>query len=324
MVEMMKVAIAEAYGNSEVIHIREKEKPVLKHNEVLVGVYVSTVSSADSRLRRGDPFLIRIVLGFLKPRKNILGTAFSGVVSSVGDSVTLFKVGDQVFGSTEFDLGAHAEYVRLKESGPIAHKPESVPHEKAVLLPFGFTTSHYFLKKAGVKKGDNLLVVGAGGTLGSAAVMLAKNKGVVVTGLVGTHTIPHIADIGLDHVINYEREDVSKKVASYDVVFDTTGKIPLSVVRTILKKEGVYVSSVHMNIFRIIHGLCINLFTKKKIKGGVYTENKKDILELLPLLARGDIKPLTGQTFLFQDIRKAHDYTDSKEKVGNTLLKIKI
>ncbi len=217
----MKAAVYTQYGAPEVLQIKAIAKPVPQDNEILIKIHATAVNSADIRLRKADPFAVRFVYGLLKPKKTVLGGVLSGEIEAVGKNVRTFKVGDAVFGSAFPLFGAYAEYICLPESAPLAIKPASISHEAAAALPFGGLTAVHFLQKANIRPGQKVLIYGASGAVGSAAVQIAKSLGAEVTGVCSTANVELVKSLGADHVIDYTKTDFAKTGEQYDVVYET-------------------------------------------------------------------------------------------------------
>lgn len=224
----MKAAVYVQYGQPDVLQVKEIEKPIPKDNEILLRVKATAVNSGDVRLRKADPFAVRFIFGLIKPRINILGTVFSGEVESIGKEVKYFKAGDFIFGHTDMSFGSYAEYKCLPENASIALKPANISHKEAAVIPFGGVTALHFIKKAMIKPGQKVLVVGASGAVGSSAVQLAKSSGADVTGVCSTANIALVKSIGADKVIDYTKEDFTQNGEIYDVIFDTVKAISVS------------------------------------------------------------------------------------------------
>src|SRR5437016_6852349 len=206
----MKAAVFTRYGPPDVLEIKDVEKPVPRDNEVLVRIHATTICAADWRLRKADPFLVRMFNGFVTPKRRILGTEFAGTIESVGKKVMRFRAGDEVFGSTGFTFGAHAEYFCLAETGAIDTKPRNMTHEEAAAVMFGATSALSFLRRAKIQAGQRVLIYGASGSVGVFAVQLAKHFGTRVTGVCSTANLDLVKSLGADDVIDYTREDFSK------------------------------------------------------------------------------------------------------------------
>ena len=316
----MKALIYDHYGPPEVMQIAEMEKPVPKDNEILIKVYATTVTSGDARMRRADPFLVRLFNGFFKPKKGILGSEFSGEIEAIGKNVNKFKKGDQVFGGTDLDLGASAEYICLPETGTIALKPENISFEEAGAISFGGNTALHFLQKANIKSGQKILIYGASGSIGTAAVQLAKHFGAVVTAVCSSKNTDLVTSLGADKVLDYTAEDFSISGETYDIIFDTVGKSPFLACVKSLTKEGYYLRAVHMAPSSILLGLWTTLTSSKKIVAGVAKETQEIIDHLKELLKTGQFKSVIDKSFSFEHIVEAHRYVDTGHKKGNVVI----
>jgi NADPH:quinone reductase-like Zn-dependent oxidoreductase len=319
----MKAIVYSKYGAPEVLQINEVVKPTPKDNELLIKIYATSVTSGDSRMRRADPFAVRFFNGLTKPQKiTILGNELAGEIEVVGEDVKLFKKGDQVFGQTGLSLGANAEYICLPEDGTIAIKPANLTYEEAATIPFGGNTALHFLRKGNVRSGQKVLIYGASGSLGTAAVQLAKYFGAEVTGLCSTTNVDLVQSLGADKVIDYPKEDFSLSSQIYDIIFDTTGKSPFSSCIKSLKQDGIYLRSVHMSLSSIVRGLWTSMTSSKKVIGGVATERKENLLFLKEIIEAGKIKPVVDRRYIFDEIADAHRYVDLGHKKGNVAITV--
>ena len=319
----MRAIVYSKYGPPEVLQVKEVEKPIPKNNEVLIKIFATTVTSGDSRLRRADPFLVRLYFGLWKPKKPILGVDLSGVIESVGKDVKLFKEGDEVFGSTfNHGLGAHAEYKCLPENAVIEQKPKNLSFEESVAVFFGGHTSFHYLKKGNINIGQKVLIYGASGALGTYAVQLAKYFGAEVTGICSTTNLELVKSLGADKVIDYKKEDFTKSGEVYDIIFDTVGKSPFSGSVKSLKKNGYYLRAVHMSPSAMIKGLWTSLASSKKVIGGVAAENKETLIFLKKLIEDEKIKPVIDKTYPLEQIAEAHRYVDKGHKKGNVVITV--
>jgi len=325
----MKAVICTKYGPPEVLHLREVEKPIPKDNEVLIKIYATSVTIADSRVRGFKvpmSFWIpaRIALGLRRPKKDILGVELSGRVEFVGKNVTLFKKGDHVFafpGHNSF--GAYAQYKCYPEDGVIAIKPDSISFEEAAVLAFGGGTALYFMRKARILPGQKVLIYGASGSVGSYAVQIARCFGAIVTGVCSTSNVELVKSLGADKVIDYTKEDFTKNGERYDVIFDAVGKSSYSGCIRSLKKEGIYLHAVATPALTMRMGWT-SLTTKKKLIGGTLNPTAEDLIFLKGLVETGKIKPLIDRAYPLEQIVEAHRYVDLGHKKGNVVILIKL
>jgi NADPH:quinone reductase-like Zn-dependent oxidoreductase len=319
----MKAIVYTKYGSPDVLQLKEVEKPSPRDNEVLIKIYATTVTSGDCRMRRADPFAIRIVNGLIRPKKiTILGNELAGVIEAVGKDVKLFKAGDQVFGQAGLTLGTNAEYICLPENGAIALKPSNLTYEEVAAIPFGGNTALHFLKKGNISSGQKILVYSASGSLGNAAVQLAKYFGAEVTGLCSSANVLMVKSLGADRVIDYTKEDFTKSGQTYDIIFDTTGKSPFSACVKLLNQNGIYLRAVNMSLSSILHGIWTSRTSSKKVIGGIATELKENLVFLKELIEAAKLKPVIDKVYPFEQISEAHRYVDKGHKKGNVVIKV--
>jgi NADPH:quinone reductase-like Zn-dependent oxidoreductase len=296
----MKAVIYEKYGSPEVLQLAEIPKPVPKDNEVLIKIHATTVTAGDWRLRKADPFLARIFNGLFKPtRVKILGFELAGVIEEVGAKVQSFKKGDPVFASCGLRFGGYAEYTCLPVKNDIALKPSNMSFEEAAAVPIGGLTALRFLKQAGIKAGDKVLVYGASGSVGSFAIQIAKAKGAEVTAVCSTPNLDLVKKLGADKVIDYTKEEYSQSTDSFDIVFDAVGKSSGTAAKKVLKSGGKFVT------------------VKKSPKS-----NPGDLLFLNELIEAGKLVSVIDRRYTLEQIREAHAYAESFRKKGNVVVNI--
>jgi NADPH:quinone reductase-like Zn-dependent oxidoreductase len=319
----MKAITYSKYGSPDVLQLNEVANPIPKDNEVFIKIYATTVTSGDCRMRRADPFAVRFFNGFTRPTKiTILGNEFAGEIEAVGKDVKLYRIGDQVFGQTGLSLGANAEYICLPEDGTLTIKPANITYEEAASIPFGGSTALHFLRKGNIRSGQNVLIYGASGNLGTAAVQLAKYFGVEVTGICSTANLELVKSLGADKVIDYKNEDFTKNGQTYDIIFDTVGKSPFSGCVKSLKQKGIYLRAVHMTVPSIVRGLWTSMTSSKKVIGGVATERKENLDFLKELIEVGKFKPVIDRRYPLDQITEAHRYVDKGHKKGNVAITV--
>lgn len=319
----MKAAIHTKYGPPEVVQIKEIDVPKPKEKELLVRVHASTVNRTDCGFRSASYFVSRFFSGLFRPKQQTLGCDFSGVIEKTGSQVTKFKVGEAIIGFNDQQFGGHAEYLVISEDGAIALKPENLDHLTAAAIPEG---AHYALvdiRAAKVKSGDNVMVYGATGAIGSAAVQLLKALGAEVIAVANSRNVELIKSIGADRVIDYQSEDFTKTDQTFSFIFDAVGKTSFGKCKPLLKKKGIYVSTElgkgGQNIFL---ALFTPLFRGRKVLFPIPLAKKKDIEFLADLAASGKLTPLIDSEYSLDEIVEAYRYVEKGQKTGNVVLKI--
>jgi NADPH:quinone reductase-like Zn-dependent oxidoreductase len=320
----MKAIVCTEYGSPDVMQLKEVEKPTPKENEVLIKIYATTVTSADIRIRKADPFPIRFFYGFTKPKNHtILGSELAGEIEAVGKNVKQFKIGDSVFAGAGISLGANAEYICLPEEGAVTIKPTNMTYEEAAAIPFGATTSLIFLRDKGkIQSGQEVLIYGASGAVGMAAVQLAKFFGAQVTGVCSTAKLELVESLGADNVIDYTTEDFTQSGKTYDIIFDTSGKSPFSGCLSSLKSNGLYLRAVHINPSPIFRGLWTSITSSKKVIGGVAIERKEDLIFLKEIIEMGRMKSVIDRRYPLEQTAEAHRYVEQGHKKGNVVITV--
>jgi len=321
----MKAIVWTEYGPPDVLRLKEVEKPSPKDNEVLIRIYATTVTAGDSELRSLKfPFYfrlpMRIWIGLRKPRgTTIPGTELAGEIESVGKDVKQFKEGDQVFGSAGLAFEAHAEYISLPEEGSVARKPANMTFEEAAAVPFGGRDALHFLRKANIETGQKILINGAGGSIGTFAVQLAKYMGAEVTGVDSTRKLDMLRGIGADKVIDYAQEDFTKSGETYDVIFDVVGKISLSASEGSLKQNGCYLLA-NPGPSQLFRGLWTKISSSKKVIMETSSPATEDLMFLKELVEAGKIKSVIDRRYPLEQIREAHKYVETGHKKGNLVI----
>ena len=321
----MKAAVYSRYGPPDVVQVRDVARPAPKDNEVLLRVHATTVSAADWRLRKADPFLVRVMNGLWRPTKvNILGMEFAGTIESMGKAVTRFAVGDQVFGSNGFKFGGHAEYVCAPEDG-LAIKPVNMTLEEAAAVMFGGISALYFLREAKIQAGQNVLIYGASGSVGVFAVQLAKHFGARVTGVCSTANLDLVKSLGADEVVDYTKEDFSMAGRVYDIVFDTVGKSGFSRSLKALKRGGFYVrvgasGGMASILGSMLRGTWISITGAAKVTGGVARGTLEDQCFLKGLIELGTLRTVIDRRYPLEQIAEAYRYVETGHKKGHVVI----
>ena len=321
----MRAAINTRYGPPEVISIQEVDIPVPNDGEILIKVMASTVNRTDCGFRSAEYFGSRFFSGLFNPKNHILGCEFSGIVESLGKNTKEFKTGDKVFGFNDKKFGGHAEYLTINESDAVSAMPENTSFEEGAALTEG---AHYALcniRAAKVRKGQNVLVYGATGAIGSAAVQLLKYFGTVVTAVCNTKNVELVKALGADRVIDYLREDFTKSGEIYELIFDAVGKSSFGQCKPLLTAKGNYISTeLGKNGENIYYALTTPLFRGKKLLFPLPTINKEDVNFLKQLFIEKKFKPVIDRQYSLEDIVEAYKYVESGQKTGNVIIRFKM
>ncbi|MEL6138961.1 MAG: NAD(P)-dependent alcohol dehydrogenase, partial [Cyanobacteria bacterium J06628_6] len=323
----MKALVYIQYGPPDVLQLKEVEKPLPGDDEVLIRVQATTVNRTDCATIRAKPFFMRLVTGLFKPKQQIPGTAFAGEVESVGKGVVSLNVGDKVFGSNDQGAGCHAQYMTIKADKAVI-LPDKISYEQAAACPEGMHYAYNFINKVDLEKGQQVLVNGATGAIGSAAVQLLKDLGVQVTAVCSTPHINLVKSLGADRVIDYTKEDFTKDAQKYDFVFDTVGKSSFFECKSLLNPGGVYISS---DLGELAQNLFLPIITSivKPLIGGKKTvfPTPVDISGSLHLLKRlieqGKFKAVIDKELPLEDIVEAYKYVEKGHKIGNVVITVK-
>lgn len=322
----MRTAVYERYGAPDVVHVIEADEPEIAENEVLVRVEASVVGASDSAGRSGTPRFARLFFGLTKPKHPVLGSDFAGVVERVGARVGRFTPGDRVFGTIAPVSGAHTEFLKVAEDGPIAHVPRQLDQAEAVAMIDGFLTALPFLRDvAEVRSGQVVLVNGASGTVGSTAVQLAKHYGATVIGVCSAANESLVRSLGADRVIDYGRDDFADDRGAYDVIFDAVGKRSFSACRTALTEHGVYMTTVPSGAI-MLQAPFTRWFSRGRRAAIAFTglrdaqSKAADLALLVELVEAGALVPVIDRIVPFEDIVEAHRRVDTGHKAGSVVV----
>ncbi|WP_437821749.1 NAD(P)-dependent alcohol dehydrogenase [Sorangium sp. So ce1078] len=320
----MKAAVYDRYGSPEVLEVRAIPAPEPRDHEVRIAIRATTATAACQMMRRGDTLTARLVLGLFRPRRRfrVLGIEIAGTVERVGRRVTRFRSGDRVFGFTGFAAGGYAEYVCLPEHGSIAHAPEGLSHEEACSLVDGPTTALYFLRdRARLRAGERIAVVGASGSIGTAAVQLARHVGAEVTAVCSGRNAELVRSLGAHHVVDYAREDYAARADAYHVVFDTVGASSFSRARRCLSRGGRYLVTVGGPELYLLDAWS-RAFGSKKLVFGMSVNKKAALPVVSDLVARGALRPVIDRRYPLEAIADAHRYVETGRKRGNVVIDV--
>jgi NADPH:quinone reductase-like Zn-dependent oxidoreductase len=323
----MKAIVYTRYGSPDVLQLKEVAKPAPKDNEVLIKIYATTVTATECTFRKGEPLFSRLFTGLRRPKITTLGGELAGEIEAVGKNVKLFKSSDQIFGTAGPGFGANAEYICIPEDGVLSIKPSNMTYEEAASSVDGFLTALPFLRDKGIiQSGQKILIYGSSGSVGTSAIQIAKYFGAEVTGVCSTANLELVRTLGADKVIDYTKEDFTKTLHTYDIIFDTVGKVTFSRCKNSLKKKGIFLESgVGLGIFP--HVLWTSMFDGKKARiaaTGLRSphERTKDLFILKELMQVGKIKPVIDRCYSFEQIAEAHRYVDKGHKKGNVAITV--
>lgn len=323
----MKAIICTKYGSPDVLQLVDVPKPTPKANEILVKVVATTVTTGDAKTRAfvvpsGFWLPARLALGLRGPRKPILGHEFAGDVEAVGSAVTQFKVGDAVFGFNGVRFGAHAEYMRVPAQSVVTHKPAQLSYAEAAAIPFGGLTALDFWRKAGIGAGQKVLVYGASGSVGTAAVQLAKHFGAEVTGVCSGRNVELVRGLGADHVIDYTQSDFTQATTTYDIIFDTLGKLSFEQCKPLLTPQGRYINLV-AGLPDFLKTVITGIRGGQKLVTGIGSEKLEDLVLLKTLAETGKFKAVLDDTqYTLPQTADAHRLVDSGRKRGAVIINV--
>ncbi len=319
----MKKILFEKYGPPETLKIKEVDKPFPKKNELLIKVFASTVNRTDCGILRGKPFIIRFFTGLSKPKFSSTGTDFSGKIEEVGEEVKSFKVGDNVFGFADQGMNSHAEYMIISEDMPFFSMPENINFDQAAASLEGAHYAYNCIKRMKLNPGAKVLVYGATGAIGSAAVQLLKNFDVYVTAVCNTKNIDLVKSLGPDKIVDYTKEDFTKDDEIYDCVFDAVGKSSFKKCKPLLKSGGAYMSTeLGEYIQNPFLAIVTTFIGNKKVKFPIPLDTKGSIAFIKKLLEANKFKPVIDRKYKFEEIIEAFNYVESGQKTGNVVLEI--
>ncbi len=325
----MKAIVMTRFGLPNVLQLQEVPKPAPKDREVLIRIHATTVTAGDSELRGlrvsfVAGLVMRIYVGFMRSKPTILGQELAGEIEEVGKEVTRFRKGDQVVGWSGFSLGAYAEYACLPETGVLSLKPSNVTYEEAAPLSVGGLEAVYFLRSSNIQSGQKILIVGAGGSIGTFAVQIAKYFGARITCVDSSGKLDMLRSIGADQVIDYTKEDFTKNGETYDVVFDVVGKSPFSRTIRLLKPDGVYLMG-NPRFSQKARGRWISIRSSKKVIPWVARtsdEYSQDFNFLKGLVEAGRVRSVIDRSYPLEQTAEAHKYVDTGQKKGNVVITV--
>jgi NADPH:quinone reductase-like Zn-dependent oxidoreductase len=317
----MRAVVYDTYGAPEVLRLEEVERPVPKEDELLVRIHATTVNRTDCGWRSAKPFFARYFIGLLRPKRKILGMELAGEVETVGAAVTEFAVGDRVFGVKGF--GTNAEFVCVRESAALAHMPADMTFEEAAAVCDGACTALSCLRNADLGKGRSIVIYGASGSIGTAAVQLAKYFAADVTAVCNTKNVELVRSLGADEVTDYLQEDFTKNGKTYDVIFDAVGKHSFRRCRRSLKPGGIYIETDLGFLWHVpVLALLTRRIGNKSVKLGIARYTKKDVLFLKELSEAGNYRAVIDRSYPLADVVEATRYVETGQKTGNVVLTV--
>ena len=323
----MKAIVYTKYGSPDVLQLKEVEKPIPKNNEVLVRVYATTVNRTDTATIRAKPFFARLFTGMFKPKKQIPGTEFAGNIEEIGRNVKSLQVGDKVFGFDGQGSGSHAQYLTISEDTGLTTIPKNITYEQAAASTEGAHYAYNCIKKVNIKSGQKVLVNGATGAIGSAAVQLLKYFDVNVTAVCNTKNIELVKSLGADKVIDYTKEDFTKDEEQYNFVFDAVGKSSFAKCKPLLQSSGIYISSdlgyMAQNVFLpLITPIIKPMIGNKKTVSPFPTDIRRSVLLIKQLIEEGKFKAVIDRKYPLEQIVEAYKYVEKGQKIGNVVISV--
>ena len=323
----MKALVYTKYGPPDVLQLKEVAKPTPKDNEVLIRVYATTVNRTDYATIKGIPFFARLITGPFKPKKQIPGTEFAGDIEEIGENVTSLKVGDRVFGFDDQGAGSQAQHMTISEDKALTTIPGNITYEQAAASSEGAHYAYNFINKVNIKRGQKVLVNGATGAIGSAAVQLLVYYDVNVTAVCNTNNMELVKSLGANRVIDYTKEDFTKDEEKYNFVFDTVGKSSFAKCKALLQSGGIYISSdlgyMSQNLFLpIITPIIKPMIGNKKTIFPIPRDTRRSILLIKKLIEEGKFKAVIDSKYPFEQIVEAYRYVGRGQKTGNVVITI--
>ena len=321
----MKAVVYKRYGTPDVLQVKDIEKPFPKDEEILIRVRAAEVTKGDCEMRSFNfPVKwfwlpLRIALGISKPKRQVLGGYFAGEVESLGKNVSKFEKGDQVFGATKLRLGAHGEYINLPTSYTIAHKPHNISFEEAAAVPLGGLNALHFLRKANIRNGEKVLINGAGGSIGSFGVQIAKAMGAEVTAVDSPIKEEMLRRIGADHFFDYIKEDFAKSARTYDVILNMVAKYSYSKCINALNPKGRYLMA-NPRLSNMLRAILTSMFTNKKAIFAFARETEEELLALKKMIEEGRIKSTVDKVYSFEQAIEAHRRVETEQRLGTVVI----
>lgn len=322
---LMKAIVYTEYGSPDVLHVKEVEKPTPKDDEVLIKVHAAEVTKADCEMRsfkfqvKWFWLPLRLAFGLIKPRKQILGGYFAGVVESVGKAVSKFRKGDRIFGATGLRFGAYGEYLCLPASYTLAKKPENITFEEAAAVPLGGLNALHFLRAANVQKREKVLINGAGGSIGTFGVQIAKAVEAEVTAVDSAIKEDMLRRIGADHFVDYSKADFTKSGNTYDVIFSMVAKSSYSACLRALNLRGRYLLA-NPRVSDMLKSVVTTMFTDKKAVFALAGETEEELITLQKMIEAGEIKPIVDKVYPFEQPAEAHRRVETEQRLGPVVI----
>lgn len=319
----MKAIVHTSYGPPEVASLQEVPKPIPKDNEILVKVYASTVNRTDAGFRSAEYFISRFWSGLFKPKVQTLGCEFAGVVEDTGKLVTMYRTGDKVFGFNDKTFGGHGEYLTIAEQAAVTLMPDGLSFTEAAPITEGAHYAMNTIKAAKVEKGQQVMVYGATGAIGSAAVQLLRHFGAIVTAVCNTKNVELVKSLGADTVIDYQTQDFTKTDMRFHFIFDAVGKSSFKQCKPLLTDKGVYISTeLGKNGENVFYALVTPLFGGKRVLFPIPVIDKDEVIFFKGLVERGEFRPVIDRQYTMEQIVEAYKYVESGQKTGNVVLVI--